>query len=265
MASARAAIPGLVTALAVSLGACSYGHDIAPGRSGVALPDGPDRGRVLYLRDCAWCHGDRGEGTDRGPDLDGELDGPAYTDFMLTTGRMPLADPADPTVRAEPAYSAPEIDDLVAYVASFGGGGPEVPRPDPTAGDLALGAELYLENCAACHSSTGVGGALTSGRTAPSLLDSTPVQVAEAMLVGPGCLQGTRTCAAGEGAMPIFELDNREVDAIVAYIDNLQTTGARGGAELGRLGPFSEGAVAWLIGLLALVVLVRSIGTKVSS
>lgn len=254
-----------VLAAGLWLASCTYGASVAPTLPRAAPSPAPDRGKVVFLRDCAWCHGNRGEGTERAPDLEGPLDGPAYTDFMLGTGRMPLADPEEPAVRSEPAYDRGTISDLVSYVASLGGDGPPVPEPDPAAGDVALGAELYLENCAACHSSTGVGGALTSGRVAPSVLRSTAVEIAEAMLVGPGCVEGSRTCEAGEGAMPVFQLEDDEVDSIVAYIQTLQRRQTRGGDELGRLGPVTEGAVAWLIGLVAMVGFARLIGTRVGS
>ena len=264
MSRARRATAFLV--LAVACGGCAYGDSPEPYRppsidSAVAGASGAE----MYLADCAWCHGNQGLGTVRGPDLDGSLDGPAYTHFMLSTGRMPISDPSAVTDRREPVYTEEQIDAIVDHVATFGGTGPEIPDPDPSAGELPLGATLYEENCAACHSSTGVGGALTSGRIAPPLEDLGAVQIAEAMLVGPGCLEGTRTCEAGEGVMPVFDFDDHEVDSIVAYVDRLMTSAdrRRGGGDLGGLGPVTEGAVAWIIGLGILLLFTRWIGTRV--
>jgi ubiquinol-cytochrome c reductase cytochrome c subunit len=219
-------------------------------------------GRTLYERDCAWCHGSAGQGTTFGPDLNGPLDGGAYTHFMLVTGRMPLGDPTERAVPGPPRYGGAQLDAIVAYVETFGGTGPDIPAPVPTAGDLADGAELYLENCAACHSATAAGGALTSGEVVPDLHHTSPVVLAEAMLVGPGCPNTSPTCGPGEGAMPRFELDEHEVDSIVRYVLYLQRPDDEGGAPIGRVGPVSEGAVALGLGLLALLLASRWIGTR---
>jgi ubiquinol-cytochrome c reductase cytochrome c subunit len=177
-------------------------------------------------------------------------------DFMLTTGRMPIPKVEIQPRRKNPVYSLAQIAVLVRYVATFGQG-PAVPRVDPAAGDLGEGAELYEQNCAACHSSTGVGGALTSGLQAPSLVDSTPRQIVESMRLGGA---GLRT-----GKMPKFGpdvLDDRQVNSIVRYVQYLQHPNDRGGGNLGHIGPVVEGFVAWAGTLLILVLFVRWIGRK---
>jgi len=205
------------------------------------------RGQELYQQSCASCHGQRGGGTERGPSLVGV--GAASADFYLSTGRMPITDEQRNPSRGKPAFGQADIDALVAYVASLGGG-PAIPAVDPAAGRLSEGERLYQENCAACHSATGTGGALTSGQVAPSLAPSTPVQVAEAIRVGPG-------------AMPKFEpqaLDDRQVDSVAGYVGRLQQGGDPGGYGLGRVGPVTEGLVAWVVGLGLLVLVVRRLG-----
>ena len=256
-----------VIGLGIVTAACTYltGGESQPYRlPGVASPAaGADAGAVLYGQDCAWCHGPEGEGTTRGPDLNGELDGAAYTDFMLRTGRMPLDDPDTPSSGGPPRYDDRQIAAIVAYVESFGGTGPAVPSPDPDAGDLVLGQGDYQANCAACHSTTGIGGALTSGQIAPSLDDVTPREIAEAMLVGPGCPVRDRTCGPGSGAMPRFDFSPKEVDSIVRYVQTFRQPDDAGGFPIGWVGPVAEGAVALLIGLGLLIVVVRWIGTRV--
>jgi ubiquinol-cytochrome c reductase cytochrome c subunit len=249
--------------------ACSYLRDDGPkpyrppGLQRTLPSAVEDRGVVLYQRDCAWCHGPSGQGTTNGPDLNGSLDGGAYTDFMLRTGRMPLAAPLIDAVRGRPAYAPADVAAIVALVEAFGGDGPEVPSPDPAAGDLARGEQLYQENCAACHSTTGVGGALTSGHVAPALdADVTPTQIAEAMAVGPGCANTSPTCGVGEGTMPRFDLPKGDVDSIVLYVASLQHPDDRGGAPIGRIGPVAEGAVGLLLGLGVLLLVARWIGTR---
>lgn len=264
--SFRLAVP-LALALGLIGGACTFGVDEEPNPyrpPGVTSDvSAVGAGRQLYERDCAWCHGSAGEGTTFGPDLNGPLDGGAYTHFMLATGRMPLEDPTEEAARRRPRYDADEIDAIVAHVETLGGTGPGVPTPDPAAGDLSRGAELYLNNCAACHSSTAVGGALPLGEVVPDLQHVSPLVVAEAMLVGPGCPNTSRTCGPGQGAMPRFDFDEEEMNAVLRYVQYLQRPVDEGGAPIGRIGPVAEGAVALIVGLGILLLAVRWIGTRI--
>jgi ubiquinol-cytochrome c reductase cytochrome c subunit len=213
----------------------------------------PAGGRDLYLRDCAWCHGAQGEGTPFGTVLVGV--GAASADFMLTTGRMPIPRPINNPPQRPTRYSRQEIAQLVHVVASVGGG-PPIPRVDPARGDVRLGLRLYQENCAACHGASGSGGAMTQGLIAPSVLESTPRQIAEAMRLGGAGLF--------TGNMPRFDsqtFEDEDVNSIIAYIERLPRED-RGGASLGRIGPVAEGFVAWAVGLLALVLVIRWIGSR---
>lgn len=248
--------------LAVAATACSYFTQPAPyqppGLRDVAVPA---TGAGLFQRDCAWCHGASGDGTLRGPSLIAGENGPALTDFMLRTGRMPISSPEDAVRRQPPAYSPEEIRKIVDFSSAFAPRGPAIPDVDPVAGDLALGFELYQTNCAACHSTTGIGGTLPRGSASgligrsepaiPGLRASTATEIAEAMRTGPG-------------AMPVFGADafsQRDVDSIVRYVLYLQRPVNAGGGDLGRIGPVAEGAVSWFAGLGALLWLARRIGT----
>jgi ubiquinol-cytochrome c reductase cytochrome c subunit len=214
-----------------------------------AAPASGDRGTQLYLEHCASCHGAQGQGAQRGPSLIGV--GPASVDFQVSTGRMPLSHEVQQARRREPVFSAEDISALVDHVASFGGGGPQIPRVAP--GDLVSGREIFAANCAPCHGATGAGTALTNGWIAPPLYDSTAVQVAEAVRVGPGL-------------MPVFPsqvLDDRQVDDLAAYVQRLRGERLdRGGNPLGRLGPLAEGLVAWLAALGLLVAAARWLGRR---
>ncbi|MDG6110197.1 c-type cytochrome [Dactylosporangium aurantiacum] len=214
---------------------------------------GDGRGELLYGRACASCHGYQGEGTQRGPTLAGV--GPASVDFQLSTGRMPLNREKDPNVHQQPAFSADDIRALVDHVAAFPpGGGPAIPQVQP--GDPRAGRELYLTYCSACHSATGVGATLNNGRFAPSLFRATPVQVGEAIRVGPGLMPAFGPAALSDG----------DVDAIAGYVGVLQGDYGdldRGGFWLWRLGPFPEGVVAWLVGMGVLLLGARLLGSRV--
>ena len=217
----------------------------APGGTASSAGDA-GHGRVVYRASCAGCHGQEGEGTQRGPTLVGV--GAAAADFYLQTGRMPLA---EEKAQAEPgprAFSQPDIADLDAFVGSLGSG-PDIPDVSP--GDLALGRELYLQNCAACHGAAGAGFTQVGGRYAPSLLDSDPTQVAEAVRVGPLLMP----------QYPEQVLDPHQVDSIVSYVQQLQALPDSGGWSLGRLGPVTETLVGFA-GLGLLLVLLRLVGKR---
>jgi quinol---cytochrome-c reductase cytochrome c subunit len=236
---------------ALGLLALPAGFASAPEPSPTASPGTQDRGRQLFQQSCASCHGPAGQGTQRGPSLVGV--GPASLDFQLSTGRMPLTSERYRPVHRKPAFSADDIRAIVEYASGFGAGGPRIPavRPD----NVQLGQTLYLDNCAACHSATGAGGALTNGDFAPDLSKATPTQVGEAIRVGPGLMP-----AYGETG-----LTGQEVGAIADYVRTLQGEHGRtdrGGLPLGRIGPVTEGLIGWGVGLLLLVLVVRWLGSR---
>jgi ubiquinol-cytochrome c reductase cytochrome c subunit len=253
----------LVVPIALLLTSCSYlgGRTEHYRPPAIAQTPVPDTGRELYLRDCAWCHGSEGRGTDRGPDLISGTNGPAFVDFMLSTGRMPIDDPRQQVTSRDPIYSTQEIERIVDFTRTFGARGPEIPTVDLDDAELVQGQRLYQENCAACHSTTGIGGALTQGRSgelagsavvAPPVIYSSSTEVAEAVRVGPG-------------TMPVFDeniFDAEELNAIVAYVAYLKDPSDRGGAPVGRVGPVIEGAIGWIVGLGLLLLFVRWAGTK---
>lgn len=217
---------------------------VAP--AAAAQPDGVLRGKTLYVESCASCHGAGGEGTGNGPAL--TESGAAAVDFYLRTGRMPLASSNDQAVRKDPAFSEDEIAEIVAYVARLGSG-PEIPAVYPEAAPLELGALLYVGNCAPCHGAGGNGGAAGRGAIAPGLHRATPVEIAEALVIGPG-------------EMPRFGFSQGERDAVVAYVDHLDDAGDPGGADIGGIGPVPEGFVAWGVGMLSLLVVSLLIGGR---
>jgi ubiquinol-cytochrome c reductase cytochrome c subunit len=209
-----------------------------------------ERGRDLYVANCATCHGVNAEGTANGPTLQGL--GPAATDFVLRSGRMPLADPGIQPVRREPKFSEEEIEALVAYVASLTIGGVPIPDVDPARGDLTVGQRVFLQNCAACHGAGAGGDSIGGGRIAPSLYPASPLEVAEAIRYGPG-------------TMPRFgpdTLTDEEVDSVARYLQHLREQRDPGGLGIGRVGAVVEGFVAFVVGMGLLLVVVRLTGSR---
>jgi ubiquinol-cytochrome c reductase cytochrome c subunit len=217
-----------------------------------AAATAPESGRLIFLGDCAFCHGSDASGTNRGPSLQGV--GAADVDFYLSTGRMPVTEEVQDPQRKPPAYDGAEIAQIVSYVDSLGAGtGTPIPQVDLGTASLTDGGKLYTENCASCHSSVAAGGALTNGMYAPTLRPSTPTQIAEAIRVGPG-------------TMPLFGTDalsDEQVNSIARYVVYLQHPEDRGGLGLSHIGPITEGMIAFVVGLGACLLIIRRIGTAV--
>jgi ubiquinol-cytochrome c reductase cytochrome c subunit len=207
-------------------------------------------GRELYERSCITCHGSNLQGvTNRGPSLIGV--GQAAVFFQVHTGRMPLVRQASQGADKPPIFSEEEIDQLAAYVQA-NGGGPVLPSGDLRDGDLAEGGELFRLNCSQCHNFVGEGGALSSGKVAPSLQDADDLTIYAAMLSGPE-------------NMPVFgdnQLTPDDKRAIINYVQSIKELANPGGAGIGRIGPVAEGLVIWLVGVAALLFGIFWMGSK---
>jgi ubiquinol-cytochrome c reductase cytochrome c subunit len=207
-------------------------------------------GRELYERSCISCHGENLEGVpNRGPSLIGVGEAAVY--FQVHTGRMPLVR-QDAQAPDKPAiFSDQEIDQLMAYVQA-NGGGPTLPSGDLRDGDLAAGGELFRLNCSSCHNFVGEGGALSSGKYAPSLEDANDLEIYAAMLTGPE-------------NMPVFgdnQITPEEKRSIINYVQTITDMPDPGGAGIGRIGPVSEGLVIWVVGIAALLFGIFWMGSK---
>jgi ubiquinol-cytochrome c reductase cytochrome c subunit len=209
-------------------------------------------GKALFAVSCASCHGEGAQGSSVAPSLIGA--GAAAVSFQMSTGRMPAKELGAEEPRGPVTFSQQQIYAIAAYVASLGGG-PAIPTDQQvsTAGaDTGLGQSLFNANCAQCHNYAGAGGALTDGKYAPPLTQATNRQIYEAMLTGPE-------------AMPVFNdstLTPNDKRDIIAYVTQSRTEPNPGGFSLGRVGPTTEGLVAWLGGIGALVLAAMWITAK---
>lgn len=211
-----------------------------------------------------------------GPDL--REVGSASIDFQVSTGRMPSMDPDNQMPRRDMVMSEQDLADLIAYYNESirtDQAGADIPYDVPGtaperaefedeesyeialeeyeteydtyiegAEDVDMGMKLYLTNCAHCHSWSGGGGALTDGRWAPELHDSTPREIYEAMVSGPG-------------AMPMFSdgvITPEEKQELISYVKTLQAEPSAGGFfDLERVGQVAEGLIGWTIGLSLII------------
>jgi ubiquinol-cytochrome c reductase cytochrome c subunit len=202
-------------------------------------------GKAIFLQECSSCHGLFAQGTPGlAPSLIGV--GAAAVDFQVSTGRMPAKEPVAEQPRKPVSLKPQQIRALAAYIASLGGG-PAIPTNadiSQTGANPGVGQQLFVADCAQCHNFVGAGGALTYGKYAPPLTSSTPRQIFEAMLTGPE-------------AMPVFNdttITPQQKRDVIAYVTQTRAEPNPGGFSLGRVGPVTEGLVAFL-GLLLFMVL----------
>ncbi|SCL68942.1 menaquinol-cytochrome c reductase cytochrome c1 subunit precursor [Micromonospora citrea] len=201
-------------------------------------------GKALFDVSCVTCHGRNAQGVEgRGPSLVGV--GAASVEFQVGTGRMPMARQEAQAQRKPELFTDEEIRQLAQYVQELGGG-PVVPNGDDlhSEGNIAAGGELFRINCSQCHAFGGGGGALSSGKYAPSLRPASDRQIYAAMLSGPQ-------------NMPVFgdnQISPQQKADIIAYIqETLKHDQDPGGFNLGRYGPSTEGLAIFLVGIVALV------------
>jgi ubiquinol-cytochrome c reductase cytochrome c subunit len=251
-AAGYAAIAGGLVAAGVLYGTFSGGGASA------AAPAAQDstqvaQGHSLFETSCSSCHGLNAQGTAQAPSLIGA--GAAAVDFQMSTGRMPAKDlTAENDRKPQTEFTQQQIYDIAGYIASLGGG-PAIPSPEMVStngANTALGSELFSTNCAQCHGFAGAGGALTYGKSAPSLNASTPTQIYEAMLTGPE-------------AMPVFgdgTITPAEKQDIIAYITETRKEANPGGFSLGRTGTTTEGLLGWVGGLGFLVLIAMWLTAK---
>lgn len=219
-----------------------------PPSSGIAA------GQTLFESNCASCHGTDAYGTDRAPNLVGV--GAATVDFWVSTGRMPLAVSSIQAVRKPPRFNRHQTLEIVSFVASLAPpsqSGPALPNVNTSGASLPTGNNLFVLNCAGCHTVTGAGDALAGGYVAPSLHKATKIQVAEAVRTGPGNMPrfGTGT------------LSDKQVADIVAFVTGpIQHPDNHGGLGLGGIGPVAEGFIALLVGVGGLMLVAFWIGDR---
>jgi ubiquinol-cytochrome c reductase cytochrome c subunit len=216
-------------------------------------------GAQLYAGNCASCHGVDGGGVNpprpgaggvqgAGPPLRGV--GARSADLYLRAGYMPLGKPSEQPSRSRPSFDEHELQALIDYVAGLGPG-PPIPKVDPAQGDIAQGQRVFTEHCAGCHQVVGRGGVVTGARV-PPLQDATAVQIAEAVRTGPYL-------------MPRFsphQINERELNSLVAYVLSTRHPPDRGGWGIGNIGPVPEGIVTWLLAAVVLIAVCRMIGKR---
>jgi ubiquinol-cytochrome c reductase cytochrome c subunit len=239
----------MVAALALAGGVYSAFTPGAYAEEDRPLSATAQEGKALFNNSCITCHGINAQGVPgRGPSLIGV--GSAAVEFQVGTGRMPMTRQEAQAQEKPPQFDETQTAQIAQYIQELGGG-PQIPdgelldnlEENPEA--LARGGELFRINCTSCHGFGGAGGALSSGKFAPSLHDATPEQIYAAMLTGPQ-------------NMPVFgdnELTPDDKRALITYITlQIQEDKDPGGVfNLGRYGPVTEGLAIFVVGITILV------------
>ncbi|GAA2015897.1 cytochrome bc1 complex diheme cytochrome c subunit [Microbacterium ulmi] len=225
--------------------AMAAGTDTAP--TALTVEDG----KRLFQANCATCHGLNLEGSDAGPSLYGV--GELAVEFQMATGRMPLQMQGPQAPQKAPQFTQEQIEAIASWVQSTSPG-PQYPSDETLdgEGDVARGAELFRINCAMCHNVAAAGGALTEGKYAPALTQTSPLHMYAAMVTGPQ-------------NMPVFSDMNLSLEDkrdIISALLFLQENQSAGGFSLGGLGPVSEGLFVWIFGIGSLIAITVWITAK---
>ena len=208
-------------------------------------------GKKLFQANCATCHGLDLQGSTTGPSLYGV--GELAVEFQVGTGRMPLQASAPQAPQKPVQFTEEQILAMASYVQSMAPG-PTFPDEEilDGGGDVARGAELFRVNCAMCHNVAAAGGALTEGKYAPALTNTSALHMYAAMVTGPQ-------------NMPVFNdltLTAEDKRDIISSLLFLQQNESPGGFSLGSLGPVSEGLFIWIFGIGGLIAITVWIAAK---
>jgi len=208
-------------------------------------------GKKLFQANCATCHGLDLQGSENGPSLYGV--GELSVEFQMATGRMPLQAQGPQAPQKPVQFTQEQIEAIAAFTQSVAPG-PSYPDAHiiDGEGDVSAGAELFRINCAMCHNVAAAGGALTEGKYAPPLTDTSALHIYAAMVTGPQ-------------NMPVFNdltLTTDEKRDIISALMYMQENPSPGGFTLGSLGPVSEGLFIWIFGIGGLIALTVWITAK---
>ena len=208
-------------------------------------------GKGLFITSCSSCHGLNAEGTSDGPSLIGV--GAAAVDFQVSTGRMPLQSKGAQAPKKKEAFNQEEINTMAAFIASLAPG-PAIPAEEMyrTDGDLNEGGQIFRTNCASCHNFLGNGGALSRGKYAVSMKETSAKHIYEAMLTGPQ-------------SMPTFNdgaLTPEQKKDVITWLKYMHNSSDPGGYAAGRIGPVSEGLFLWTVVVGVLIAAAIWLGAK---
>ncbi len=182
-------------------------------------------GQQLFSRNCAFCHGDFGEGGPNPARTDDVIAPISTAEYLKTrddfTLRAIIAQ-GQPNFGMSPfgtAFGGPldedEVDAIVAYMRSWELNPPvELPPEVPAAGAISLsGSDIYAELCTQCHGPAGEGGIGPSLRDPGFQADNTDQDIFDTINLGH---EATAMIAWGE------ILTSEQIQQLVDFIRQLE-------------------------------------------
>lgn len=193
------------------------------GRPGAGWFRGPaERGRELYTRHCAACHGSEGQGRVRGnatglnnPDFLAAASD-AFLETTIARGRRGTEMPAWATESGGP-LTRRDVQAVVAFIRRWQGDAPRRSVPKVVRGDPARGRELYAGACANCHGWTGQG-ELGMG---PAVMNADLLAAADDGFLWATIAYGRRDTPmfpSLRGLDGVRQLSEQEISDVVAYL-----------------------------------------------
>ncbi len=179
----------------------------------LAQSAGSNRGQEVYVRYCASCHGNRGEGD--GPGAAGLHPKPAnLSEQEYTLDRVSFSLWNGGAGTAMPAWREVAIEDLSAVaqvVRGFHTAQPEPAIPQPV---LELGTRVYAARCAQCHGTNGAGDGSAASQfpVAPTNFRAQRPSLAASLRALRGGVEGTPMAPWSN------ELSEAELSAVAYYV-----------------------------------------------
>jgi cytochrome c oxidase cbb3-type subunit 3 len=174
------------------------------------------QGKAAFGDNCAPCHGAGGAGAKGYPNLNdddwlwgGSL---AQIDHTIRHGARSTSDEGHsgsmPAFGRDGMLKREEITQAADYVRSLSG------LPTDKGADLAAGAKIFADNCAACHGDTGHG---SQELGAPNLADKIWLFGSDKATIVEGLMNGRG------GVMPTWHgrLDDTTIKALTLYVHSL--------------------------------------------
>ena len=187
------------------------------------LPSGDAaRGGPLYARNCATCHGARGEGDGKG--ATGLHPKPAnFTEQQYAPDRLSFAlwNGVDGTAMS--AWRELDRADLAAIAAAVRGFHTAQAEPQIPKEVLDLGARVYTDRCAQCHGMNGAGDGTAAGQfpIAPTNFHTQRPDLAASLRVLRNGIEGTPMAPWST------ELSEAELSAVAYYVRTFFAGGAQ--------------------------------------
>jgi cytochrome c oxidase cbb3-type subunit 3 len=174
------------------------------------------QGKAAFGDNCAPCHGAGGGGAKGYPNLNdddwlwgGSL---AEVEHTIRHGARSTSDQGHqgsmPAFGRDGMLKRQELSHVADYVRSLSG------LPTDKGADLAAGAKIYAENCAACHGDTGQG---SKDLGAPDISDKVWLFGSDKTVIMEGLWNGRG------GVMPAWDgrLDDTTIKALTLYVNSL--------------------------------------------